>query len=232
MTATVFGALATAGVLGVTHALEPDHIAGISSLTGRYGDSRLSAIVGACFGAGHVVLVVAWLGLSWLILRRTGYPAVLDTVGSLIVGVALGVLGAILAMKGYRVAARSHGQAGHAHTDADPHLHLPFLTDGDHRHSTRTYLKTGIIGALFTLSPPLSMIAFLGAVLPSLGLGIAALSVLAYAAGITMTMATIGASVGSAFGLVSGHDRAAGLFQIVAGLVVMGFASVIVVGTL
>lgn len=34
--------LATAGVLGVSHAVEPDHVAGISSLTSEYGDSRLS----------------------------------------------------------------------------------------------------------------------------------------------------------------------------------------------
>ena len=47
MSVTVAGALLTAGVLGVTHAIEPDHVAGIASLTGRYGDSRLSALVGA-----------------------------------------------------------------------------------------------------------------------------------------------------------------------------------------
>lgn len=231
MSATALGALTTAGVLGVTHALEPDHVAGISSLTGRYGDSRLSALVGVCFGAGHVALVVAWLALSYLVLERMGYPPMLDTVATVVVGIALGVLGAALAVQGYRAAARSHGHGDHGHEDSAPHLHLPFVGDDGHRHTTRTYLKTGLVGALFTLSPPLSMIAFLGSVLPSLGLGVAALAVLAYAVGITATMATIGAGVGSAFGLADGHGRTAGLLRLAAGLLVLAFALVVVAGT-
>jgi len=47
----------------VTHAIEPDHVAGTASLTGRYGDPRHSAVVGACFSAGHVGLVV-WLAVG------------------------------------------------------------------------------------------------------------------------------------------------------------------------
>lgn len=59
MTATVVAALTTPGLLGVTHAVEPDHVAGISSLTSEYADARLSALVSACFSLGHVALVVA-----------------------------------------------------------------------------------------------------------------------------------------------------------------------------
>jgi hypothetical protein len=232
MSATLLGALATAGALGVTHALEPDHVAGISSVTGRYANPRLSALVGACFSAGHVALVVVWLVLSSLVLERTGYPAILDTIGTLVVGLALGALGAVLSVQGFRAAARAHRTDHHDDHDATPHLHLPFVGHHGHHHGTRTYLKTGLVGALFTLSPPLSMIAFLGTVLPSLGLPAAGLAVLAYAVGITVTMATVGAGVGSAFGLAGGDERVAGLLRLAAGLVVIAFAVAVVLGAL
>ena len=106
--AALVGTLATAGILGVTHAIEPDHVAGISSLTSRYGDARLSAVVGACFSIGHVVLVVTWLVVGYVILGRTVFAGWLDTVGTLGVGLVLGVLGATMAVSGLRGALFAH----------------------------------------------------------------------------------------------------------------------------
>jgi hypothetical protein len=229
MSATTLGAVATAGVLGVTHALEPDHVAGISALTSRAGDSRLSAIVGVCFSVGHVALVVAWLALAAVLLGHRRFPAVLDTVGTLAVVVVLGVLGTLLSIRGYRAAARAH-EDDHHH-DHEPHLHLPLVgTVSDHAHTRRAYLRTGLVGALFTLSPPLSMIAFLGTVLPTLGLQTAAIAVLGYAVGITLTMAAIGAGVGSAVSLAAGHGRTFGIVRLAVGLGVLSVAAWMLLG--
>jgi nickel/cobalt exporter len=126
---TPLGVLATASLLGVTHALEPDHVAGIYSLTGQYGDSRLSALAGVCFSLGHVALVVCWLVVAHLL---------------------LGVLGGVLTVRGVRGAMSTHARDGHG----EPHLHLPLLGDShDHDHTARAYLRTGVVGALFTFSP-------------------------------------------------------------------------------
>jgi nickel/cobalt exporter len=267
VSATVLGALATAAALGVTHALEPDHVAGISSLTSRYGDSRLSALVGVCFSAGHVALVLVWLVVATALLGRTSFPAILDTVGTVAVVVALGVFGALLAVRGYRAAARAHAREhdphqhgaappahphddthehpqphehshahAHGHTDGhegdaaghtheEPHLHLPLVGDAsDHAHTTRAYLRTGLVGALFTLSPPLSMLAFLGTVAPAHGFPVASLAVGTYAVGITLTMGAVGAGVGGLFGLSRRHERAYGVLRVVTGVAVLGLA--------
>lgn len=235
MSATALGAIATAGALGVTHALEPDHVAGISALTGRHGDSRLSAIVGVCFSAGHVALVVAWLAVAYVALGQRGFPAVLDTVGTVAVIAMLGILGTLLTVRGYRAAARVHEHDHHHnhHRDHEPHLHLPFVgSASDHAHTRRAYVKTGLVGALFTLSPPLSMIAFLGTILPTLGLQTAAVAVAGYAAGITVTMGAIGAGVGSALGIASGHGRAFGIVRLAVGLGVLGVALWMLLGVL
>ena len=134
MSITLLGALATAGALGVTHAIEPDHVAGIASLTGRYEDSRLSALAGACFSLGHVALVVGWLGVGYLLLGRTEFPAVFDTLGTLGVVVLLGVLGTTLALGGLRrvLYAHSHEHDHGDHTHSHAHAHLPVFGDDDH----------------------------------------------------------------------------------------------------
>ena len=261
MTATLVGALVTAGVLGATHAIEPDHVAGISSLSGRYDDARLSALVGVCFSVGHVALVVAWLALAYLVLEQTSFPETLTTLGTLAVTVLLATFGLLLTVQGYRAAARAHTRDGHGgdgarphqhkqgqtHPDghdhshdghpggvgaADPHLHLPLVDGHSHDHTTRAYLRTGLAGALFTLSPPLSMMAFAGTLLPAYGPGVVALAVLAYAASITLTMAAVGAGAGTALRLLGHNQRGYAVGRVVTGVGVTGFAALVFVDTL
>jgi ABC-type nickel/cobalt efflux system permease component RcnA len=235
MTDPLLVALTTAALLGVTHAVEPDHVAGISSLTSRYGDPRLSALVGACFSLGHVALVVVWLGIGYLLLGRTEFPAVLDTVGTAGVAVLLGLLGAAMAVGGFRTVIRDTTHEHDGETHSHPHLSLPLpgFDPADHDHTTGSYLKTGLVGALFTLSPPLSMIAFASTLLPNYGGGAIALAVVVYAVGITATMSLLGAGVGGVFGLTGERSvRVHGGLQAVAGVVVAGLGVSLAVGAL
>ncbi|MFB6087291.1 MAG: hypothetical protein ABEJ85_02125 [Haloarculaceae archaeon] len=248
----LLAAAATAGALGVTHAVEPDHVAGIASLTSRDGDARRSALVGACFSLGHVALVVVWLTAGYLLLGRTEFPAVFDAVGTLGVGLLLGALGLVLAAGGLRrlFYAHSHEHEHGGHTHSHVHAHLPLFggqgadREGhdhdadrdhdaahDHAHTVRAYLRTGVVGALFTLSPPLSMIAFAATLFPAHGPGAVAVAVAVYALGITATMSALGAGVGGFFGLAGERNvRVYGGAQAVAGVLVVGLAVSLLVG--
>lgn len=236
--ATLLGALATAGVLGFTHAIEPDHVAGISSLAGEAGDSRLSAVVGACFSLGHVALVVVWLGVMAVLSGQGALPSGLGAVGTVGAALLLGGLGTLMAVGGLRTVVRtdehSHGDVTHEH----PHLHLPLPGVGSHDHDHHdhgiaAYLKTGLLGALFTLSPPLSMIAFAGTLFPQYGLSAVSLAVVVYAVAITATMSAIGAGVGTAFGTARTLDaRAYGAVRTVAGAAVVALAGGMLASTL
>ena len=227
MSATALGALATAGLLGVTHAVEPDHVAGISALTSEYADPRRSALVGACFSLGHAALVVAWLVGAAILLGRAEFPAVYGRIGTAAAGLLLGVLGAGLAVAGLRRAlARTehrHGETSHSHR----HVSLPVPGFDGHAHdeTTTAYLRTGLVGALFTLSPPVSMMLFATALLPDHGAGVAALAVATYAVAITLAMSAIGAGVGSAFARTRTRDgRLHAAAQTAAGVAVVALA--------
>ncbi|MFB6165745.1 MAG: hypothetical protein ABEJ31_11355 [Haloarculaceae archaeon] len=229
--ASLLGALGTAGLLGLTHAVEPDHVAGISSLAGRTPDPRRSVVVGASFALGHVLLVVAWLALVAAVVHSGALPSGLDALGEASAATLLVVFGSAMAVSGFRAVVRtgshSHGEVSHAH--AHLHLPLPGFDAGEHDHGAVGILRTGVVGALFALSPPLSMLAFASALLPHYGAGVVTLAVCAYAVSITAAMGAIGAGTGSAFAAVERLDaRTADLLRGVVGVAVVALALTVV----
>lgn len=225
MNATIVGAFATAGLLGITHAIEPDHVAGIASLTSEYSDSRLSALAGACFSVGHVVLVVVWLAVAYVLLGQTEFPAVFDIIGTVGVGVFLGLLGTAMAVGGLTriisTEGHDHGQVSHGHS----HIYLPLPGFDSHDHDAISYLKTGLVGALFTLSPPVSMIVFSSTLLPNYGADVVGLTVVTYGITITVTMSLLGASAGMLSELIYEQGRRFhGIAQIVVGSAIVALA--------
>ena len=234
MTTSLAAVVALAGLFGVTHAIEPDHVAGISAVTSEYGDSHLSMLAGACFALGHVGLVVCWVVLGYLLLGRSTFPAVFDTVGSVGVGILLGVLGAMMAVRGIQRVIHTHPHEHGDHTHRHPHLHLlPGRADHEHDHSAGDFLKTGVVGALFTLSPPLSMVGFSATLSPTFGPSAVALAVVVYAVAITGTMGLLGAGVGVVFNLFDEvGDRPYAACQILVGVVLAALSVSVLSGGL
>jgi ABC-type nickel/cobalt efflux system permease component RcnA len=242
--------LATAAVLGLTHGIEPDHAAGIASLTSETGGSKRSALVGGCFAAGHVLLVIVWIGVAYVLLGVTSFPGTIERFGTVVLGLALVLLSGVLGISGVRTFVHSHRHDHNGLANGDPerhrhlHFHRPFAGyDGessgpdhphdqrqghdhdrdrghdddhdhdheygstshspgrghDHDHTALAYLKVGVVGALFTLSPPLSMLAFVSVVVGNVGVGVAVAAIAVYAAAIVPTMAAVGSGVGAVF---------------------------------
>lgn len=189
------GVVATAALLGATHAVEPDHLAGIVGVSGAAGGPR-GATVGAWFAAGHVALVAGWLALGTVLLD--GLPAGTGPVGDATLGLVLLATGTLVgrdAVRTYRATVRGRG-----HDHAPP---FPARADGG---SVR-FLGVGLVGAAFTLSPPLTMLGFLTGVLPRVGATGAWAAVGTYAVVIVTTMAAVGAVGGAGVGSLASHDR-------------------------
>lgn len=90
--------IAVAALIGLRHATDPDHLTAVSTLVatdGHQGGTRRAALLGAAWGVGHAVTLVAF-GLP-IVLFGAFLPAALQTaaeaaVGALIVALALRLL--------------------------------------------------------------------------------------------------------------------------------------------
>ena len=115
-------------LLGVRHAIEPDHLAAVSVLsTERPGTSR-GALLGALWGVGHsVALLVVVLVLT---LFQSGMPARLADSFELVVALMLVLLGTNAIRRSLRDAAHgpevahSHTGGHHSHPTSARHIHF------------------------------------------------------------------------------------------------------------
>src|SRR5438132_1392679 len=103
MTSSGLGSL-----LGMRHALEPDHLAAVSTLVTGERNSYKAAFLGVCWGLGHTVALIA-VG-TVLVLLRAEMPARIADAFELCVALMLVGLG----LRAMYVAARQ-GSAGPTH---------------------------------------------------------------------------------------------------------------------
>lgn len=174
------GIVATALFLGVTHAVEPDHIAGILGLAGD-ADRGRAALLGAQFGVGHALLVAAWVAAAMFLVGAI--PPVADAAGDTVLGMVLLGTAGYVTLGSLRDIAGDDSGVDHRHVG-------PALARADGGGIP----TVGILGAMFTLSPPATMLGFITGVLPTAGPTVAWLAVGAYAAAIVAVMAAVGAA--------------------------------------
>ncbi len=129
---TLFTALGFGFVLGMRHALEPDHVAAVSALVAERPGWRRGALLGASWGIGHGV---ALLGLGGaLFLLRARLPEPLADGLELVVAIVLIGLGVRSLRRAFRrgegpAQPHRHGGRHHAHaTNGAAHVHLGALT--------------------------------------------------------------------------------------------------------
>ena len=115
-------------LLGMRHALEPDHLAAVSTLVTGERSSSKAVFLGACWGLGHTVSLIA-VGTA-LVLLRTQMPARVSEAFEFLVALMLVGLG----LRAIRLASRQgpagpvhvhhHGTRVHVHQGAPAHIHI------------------------------------------------------------------------------------------------------------
>jgi ABC-type nickel/cobalt efflux system permease component RcnA len=137
--------LTTAGVgfvLGLRHALDPDHLVAVSTLVSEGKRDRRTPLIGGFWGLGHAATLLAGSAVV-LALKLSVTDAVaggLETIVAIML-VVLGVRSLRAGLRGVQVHAHSHAHDGvehvhlHAHPagDAHPAGHAP-AEAGPHRH--------------------------------------------------------------------------------------------------
>src|SRR5580704_12226314 len=115
-------------LLGMRHALEPDHLAAVSTLVTGERSSARAAWLGACWGLGHTFTLVT-AGTLLVVLRAEMPPSASDafefSVALMLVGLGLRAI--------YRAARQGpegpthlhhHGSIVHVHPGAPAHVHV------------------------------------------------------------------------------------------------------------
>ncbi len=123
LTGSAFGSL-----LGMRHALEPDHLTAVSTLVTNEKSSARAAMLGAFWGLGHT-LALAGVGVT-LVLLRAKMPARMADLFEMFVAVmlvGLGIRAIVLAVKRGPAGpthTHHHGGVVHRHAGATPHVHV------------------------------------------------------------------------------------------------------------
>ena len=162
---SILAVVLVAGLLGLRHATDPDHIAAVTTLTAS-GRPRAATALGAFWGLGHGLTLVGF-GVPILL-----FKAYLPEVAQRGAETAVGVLIIVLAV---RLMLRRGHRAGH-----------------DPRHVVRGPHTAFAIGLVHGIGGSAGVVVLLLAAMPSTTLALISLVVLATFAGISMTFVTRG----------------------------------------
>jgi hypothetical protein len=190
----VLTALALAGLLGLRHSADPDHLAAVSALIAgrtRHG-ARAAARLGAAWGAGHGLALLAF-GLP-IVLVQAYLPGAMQRLAEAAIGLLIVVLAVRLLVRWRRGAFHVHV---HEH-DGVPHTHVHgHAATADHGHAhprPRSARAAFLIGCLHGTGGSAAVGILLVAGVPGRGAAVAALVV--FAAGTAVSMALLSAVFG------------------------------------
>jgi len=210
LTSSGFGSL-----LGMRHALEPDHLAAVSTLVSRERSSMKAALLGVCWGIGHTFGLIV-VGAVLVFLRAELPPRIAD-VFELLVAIMLIVLGSRAVLQAVRQGPahlHNHAFAVHRHSGLPAHVHIGTWT---------LARRPLLIGAVHGLAGSGALTALVLTTLPSTG---ARLSYMAlFGLGSTVGMAALSgllgwplARLGTHHAVARGVSVAVGAMSVVLGL--------------
>jgi hypothetical protein len=189
-------------LVGMRHALEPDHLAAMSTLVSREQSGFRAALLGFCWGLGHTLTLVVVGAL--LVVLRAEMPVAMADFFELVVGVMLVGLGlraiAHAARQGPAGPARvhRHGWIVHSHPGVPAHVHIGTWT---------LARRPLVIGAVHGLAGSGALTALVLATLPTMASQLAYLTL--FGLGSTLGMAALSGLVGWPLARLGTHHAVA-----------------------
>ena len=199
-------------LLGMRHALEPDHLAAVSTLVSRERSGYKAALLGMCWGLGHTTALVA-VGAG-LVLLRTALPAFAADLFEFLVALMLVALG----LKAIAQAARQgaagplhvhrHGRIVHRHAGMPAHVHIGAWT---------LARRPLLVGAIHGLAGSGALTALVLTTLPSTAARLTYMTL--FGLGSTLSMAALSGLLGWPLARFGTHHAVARSVSLVVGCV-------------
>ncbi|MCQ6275822.1 sulfite exporter TauE/SafE family protein [Bacillus sp. V3B] len=149
MEVTLFSVLALGFILGIRHAIEPDHVIAVSTIASQSKKLWHASLAGVFWGIGHTITLFI-IGII-LILMKGEIPEKWAMSLEFLVGIMLVYLGVktILSFKNIHIHHHQHDgdkhKHVHSHQNSGEHKHK-------HHHKNTTYLQSTFIGLVHGLA--------------------------------------------------------------------------------
>ncbi len=197
-------------LLGMRHALEPDHLAAVSTLVTRERGGYKAALLGACWGIGHTCSLLA-VGIV-LVALRAEMPVRVADLFEFFVAIMLVGLGAraiyVAACQGTTGPTHSHhhGRTIHTHAGVPAHVHI--------RHWTLAR-RPLLVGAVHGLAGSGALTALVLTTLPSMAARITYMAL--FGLGSTIGMAALSGLLGWPIARMGSHQAVARAVSVLVG---------------
>lgn len=226
MDSSISAALALGFVLGLRHALEPDHLAAVSTIVSEHKSVARSSLIGTFWGLGHTASLLAISVV--ILLLRASIPEHVTTwlefpVALMLIGLGTNTLWRVLRDRGWEVHTHVH-----SHEDGPAHTHIHVHARDEHAHRHRLFRigrKPFLVGMVHGVAGSAALTLAVLATIPSFALGLLYIAVFGIGSigGMLLMSAMIGlpfAVTARRFSALNGGIRLfAGLFSIVFGLI-------------
>lgn len=169
MLATVTG---VGFVLGLRHALDPDHVVAVTALASAKAGVRRTSMIGAFWGFGHALSLGLAGGL--ILALRLNVPERVSAALESAVAVMLIVLGLVAVRRALRSRLHAHPHEHDGQVHVHFHAHRPGQTERhDHRHALRGGLRPFLVGLVHGLAGSAGLALLVLGAAPSLAAGLA-----------------------------------------------------------
>jgi ABC-type nickel/cobalt efflux system permease component RcnA len=206
-------------LLGMRHALEPDHLAAVSTLVSEERSSYQAALLGVCWGLGHTLALVA--AGAVLVVLRAEMPTRVADLFELLVAVMLIALGVRAIFQAARqgrsgpVHAHQHRGRVHAHASGAAHVHIGTWT---------LAVRPLIVGAVHGLAGSGALTALVLATLPTTSAQLAYMGL--FGLGSTIGMAALSGLLGWPLARLGANRALARAISMTVGVVSTGLGIV------
>lgn len=155
MEVSLLSILAFGFILGIKHAIEPDHVIAVSTIASRSKNLLRSSLSGVFWGIGHTATLFI-VGII-IILMKGEIPEEWAMSLEFLVGIMLVYLGITTILSFRNIHGHRHKHDGGEHWHVHTHEH-----SGEHghkhRHKDRPYLKSTIVGLVHGLAGSAAMV--------------------------------------------------------------------------
>ena len=166
MNGMFFSVLGLGFVLGLKHALDPDHMAAVSTIVSESKSMKRSSLIGTFWGLGHTrSLLCAGIVVIALKVQISERIASWMEFGVALMLILLGIRAVLKPLRGWKLHVHRHTHDGGTHSHV--HVHRPGEDEHQHRHLIRSGARPFFVGMVHGMAGSAALMILVLTTLPS-----------------------------------------------------------------